>query len=65
MKLFSKKRNATSYDVAGNVTKHELEQVIAVAHELRQNGDGMAGEESSGADLSWQPLRRKSQLRDC
>lgn len=37
MKLFSKKRNATSYDIAGSVTKHELEQVIVVAHELKQS----------------------------
>lgn len=37
MKLFSKKRNATSYDTAGNVSKHELEQVIQTANELKRD----------------------------
>lgn len=35
MKVFSKKRNATSYDSAGGVSEQELEQVIQVAGELR------------------------------
>jgi hypothetical protein len=37
MKVFSKKRNATSYDAAGNVSEQELEQVIKVAEELQQS----------------------------
>jgi len=36
MKVFSKKRNATSYDSAGNVSDQELDDVIKVADELRQ-----------------------------
>jgi hypothetical protein len=35
MKVFSKKRNATSYDFAGGVSEQELEQVIQVGGELR------------------------------
>jgi hypothetical protein len=41
MKTFSKKRNITSYDAAGGVSKQELELAIKTAHELR------------GAVLSW------------
>jgi len=36
LKVFSKKRNATSYDVTGNISKQELEQVLLVAEELRK-----------------------------
>ena len=36
MKVLSKKRNATSYDSAGNVSEQELEQAIKVASELQQ-----------------------------
>jgi hypothetical protein len=35
MKGFSQKRNATSYDSAGNVTTQELEAAIKAANELR------------------------------
>jgi len=35
IKVFSKKRNATSYDSAGNVSKQELELVITVAGDLQ------------------------------
>jgi len=34
MRVFSKKRNATSYDTAGNITKQELATLIATAKEL-------------------------------
>ena len=37
LKVFSKKRNATSYDSAGNTSEQELEQAIKVAHELQQD----------------------------
>jgi hypothetical protein len=37
MRVFSKKRNATSYDSAGNVSDQELDEVIKVADELRQS----------------------------
>jgi hypothetical protein len=37
LRVFSKKRNATSYDSAGNVSEHELEQAIAVAIDLQQS----------------------------
>ena len=37
MRVFSKKRNATSYDSAGNVSRQELEEVIGVANELEQS----------------------------
>src|ERR1017187_7201198 len=37
LKVLSKKRNATSYDSAGNVSDQELEQAIKVAHELQQD----------------------------
>ena len=37
MRVFSKKRNATSYDSAGNVSSHELEDAIKVADELQQS----------------------------
>ena len=35
MKVLSKKRNATSYDAAGNVSNQELELVIRTASELQ------------------------------
>jgi uncharacterized protein (UPF0332 family) len=37
LKFFSKKRNATSYDAAGNISEQELEQAIKVAEELQQS----------------------------
>jgi hypothetical protein len=37
MKVFSKKRNAVSYDSAGSVSEQELEQAIKVAAELQRN----------------------------
>src|SRR5271154_1666550 len=37
MRMFSKKRNATSYDSAGNVSAQELREVIRVAGELRKS----------------------------
>ena len=37
LKVFSKKRNATSYDSAGNTSEQELEQAIKVALELQQD----------------------------
>ena len=37
MKTFSKKRNATSYDAAGNVSKQELTLAIEVAERLRDD----------------------------
>jgi hypothetical protein len=37
MRVFSKKRNATSYDSAGNVSDQELEEAIRVAEQLRQS----------------------------
>lgn len=37
MKVLSKKRNATSYDSAGNVSDQELEQAIKAAVELQQS----------------------------
>jgi hypothetical protein len=36
LRVFSKKRNATTYDSAGNVSEHELEQAIAIAMDLQQ-----------------------------
>ena len=36
IKAFSKKRNATSYDSAGNVSREELESVIKTAAELKE-----------------------------
>jgi hypothetical protein len=36
LRVFSKKRNATSYDSAGNVSNQELEEAIKVAEGLRQ-----------------------------
>lgn len=36
IKAFSKKRNATSYDSAGNVSREELEAVIKTAAELKE-----------------------------
>jgi len=36
MKTFSKKRNVTSYDSAGNVSKQELELAIKTAAELNR-----------------------------
>jgi hypothetical protein len=35
LRVFSKKRNATSYDFAGNVSNEEMEQMIKVAAELQ------------------------------
>lgn len=35
LRVFSKKRNAASYDSAGNVTAHELEQMVEFAAELQ------------------------------
>jgi hypothetical protein len=35
MKVLSKKRNATSYDSAGNVTKQELDLAVKTATELK------------------------------
>jgi hypothetical protein len=35
LRVLSKKRNATSYDSAGNVSQQELDQMIQVAHEIR------------------------------
>ena len=35
--LFSKKRNATSYDSAGSVSRQDLQQVIHVADELQKS----------------------------
>lgn len=37
MRVFSKKRNATSYDAAGNVSEQELEQMIEFAGELQRS----------------------------
>jgi len=37
MRVFSKKRNATSYDSAGNVSDQELEEVIRVADQLQKS----------------------------
>lgn len=37
LRVFSKKRNATSYDAAGNISEQELEDAIRVAEELQQN----------------------------
>ena len=37
LKVFSKKRNATSYDSAGNTSQQDLEQAIKVAGELHRN----------------------------
>ena len=37
MRVFSKKRNATSYDSAGNVSNQELEEAIRVAEQLQQS----------------------------
>ncbi|HWZ50250.1 MAG TPA: hypothetical protein VNW54_02185 [Granulicella sp.] len=36
LKVFSKKRNATSYDAAGSVSEQDLEQAIKVADELQR-----------------------------
>lgn len=36
LKVFSKKRNATSYDTAGNISEQELVQAINVAETLQQ-----------------------------
>jgi hypothetical protein len=35
--VFSKKRNATSYDAAGSVSRQDLEQVLKVAEELQRS----------------------------
>jgi hypothetical protein len=37
MRVFSKKRNATSYDSAGNVSDQELEEIIRLAGDLQQS----------------------------
>lgn len=37
LKVLSRKRNATSYDSAGNVSQQELNEAIWVAHELRDS----------------------------
>jgi hypothetical protein len=37
MKVFSKKRDSTSYDAAGSVSQQELEQAIKIASELQQS----------------------------
>jgi hypothetical protein len=37
LKVFSKKRNATSYDSAGNVSDQELEEVIRIAASLHRD----------------------------
>ena len=37
MRVFSRKRNATSYDSAGNVSDQELEEAINAAEQLRQS----------------------------
>jgi hypothetical protein len=37
LRVLSKKRNATSYDAAGNVSQQELDQAIQVAHELQDS----------------------------
>jgi hypothetical protein len=36
LRVFSKKRAATSYDAAGSISKQELEQAIVVAEQLQQ-----------------------------
>ena len=35
--VFSKKRNVATYGAAGNVSQQDLEQVLRLANELRQN----------------------------
>jgi len=37
LRVFSKKRNATSYDAAGGISAHELQEAIRVAGELQQS----------------------------
>jgi HEPN domain len=37
LRVLSKKRNATSYDAAGNVSQQELDQAIQVAHQLQDS----------------------------
>jgi hypothetical protein len=37
LKVFSKKRNATSYDAAGSISEQELEQAIELADHLQQS----------------------------
>jgi hypothetical protein len=49
MKILSKKRNATSYDSAGNVSKQELELAIKTAAELQR--DVVAWMEKNHPDL--------------
>ena len=36
LQVFSRKRNATNYDAAGNVSRQDLEQAIQVADDLQQ-----------------------------
>jgi hypothetical protein len=43
--LFSKKRNATSYDSAGSVSQQDLQQVIHVADELQKSVMGWIREQ--------------------
>ncbi len=50
---FSKKRNSASYDSAGSISNHELEQILLTAETLRQNCDGVALREPPRA--SWTP----------
>lgn len=40
LRVFSRKRNATSYDSAGNVSDQELEELIRVAEELQRRVTG-------------------------
>jgi hypothetical protein len=40
LRVFSKKRNATSYDSAGNVTVQELEMVLQLAEDLEEKVSG-------------------------
>lgn len=49
MKTLSKKRNATSYDSAGNVSKQELDLALKTAVELRR--DVMAWLQTNHPDL--------------
>lgn len=49
MRTFSKKRNVTSYDSAGNVSKQALELAIKAAGELQGTSCCLAGEKQSQA----------------
>ena len=37
LRVLSRKRNATSYDSAGNISQQELDEVIHVAHQLQRS----------------------------